>query len=145
MKLYGDTSFLFSYYASDAHSARADLWRQAHSFPLLFSQFNRLELRNALELAVFQSRLTPIEAAEIWATVENDLKSGFLALLQPSLADLLQDAEDLAAAHTSRIGTRSLDILHVAVARLLKVDEFVTFDQRQTALLNRLGLKAAAI
>ena len=145
MKLYGDTSFLFSYYASDVHSARADRWRQAHSFPLLFSQFNRLELRNAVQLAVFQTRLTPNEAAEIWATVENDLKAGFLSFVQPSLADLLQDAEALAAAHTSRIGTRSLDILHVAVARLLKVDEFVTFDQRQTALLNRLGLKAAAI
>jgi predicted nucleic acid-binding protein len=145
MKLYGDTSFLFSYYASDANSARADRWRQAHSFPLLLSQFNRLELRNAVELAVFQSRLTPNEAAEIWATVENDLKAGFLALVQPSLADLLRDAETLAAAHTSRIGTRSLDVLHVAVACLLKVDEFVTFDQRQTALLNRLGLKVATI
>jgi len=145
MKLYGDTSFLFSYYASDVHSARADRWRQAHSFPLLFSQFNRLELRNAMELAVFQSRLTPNEAAEIWATVENDLKSGFLAFVQPSLADLFQEAEALAAAHTSRIGARSLDVLHVAAACLLKVDEFVTFDQRQTALLNCLGLKAAMI
>jgi len=145
MKLYADTSFLFSYYASDVHSVRADRWRQAHSFPLLFSRFNRLELRNAVELAVFQSRLTPTEAAEIWLSVENDLKAGFLALVEPSLTDLLQDAEALSAVHTSRTGTRSLDVLHVALARLLKVDEFVSFDQRQTALANHLGLKAAAI
>jgi hypothetical protein len=38
-----------------------------------------------------------------------------------------------------------LDVLHVAVACVLKVDQFVTFDQRQTALANRLGLKAATI
>jgi predicted nucleic acid-binding protein len=140
MKLYADTSFLFSYYASDIHSARADRWRQARSFPLLFSRFNRLELRNALELAVFQSRLTPKETAEIWLTVESDLKSGVLTWVEPSLTDLLQDAETLSAAHTASIGARSLDVLHVAVACLLKVDEFVTFDQRQTALVTRLGL-----
>src|SRR5580658_3084283 len=109
MKLYGDTSFLFSYYASDVHSSRADSWRQANAFPLLFSQFNRLELRNAIELAVFQSRLTPTEAAEIWLTVENDLAASILVLVQPTLASLLQEAEVLAASHTSRIGTRSLD------------------------------------
>jgi predicted nucleic acid-binding protein len=145
MRLYGDTSFLFSYYASDVHSSRADSWRQAHSFPLLFSIFNRLELRNAVESAVYQSRLSPREAAEIWLTVENDLKAGLLAFVQPSLADLFQEAEVLAAAHTSSMGTRSLDILHVALARLLRVDEFVTFDQRQAALMNRLGLKVAMI
>jgi predicted nucleic acid-binding protein len=145
MKLYGDTSFLFSYYASDIHSSRADNWRQANPFPLFFSLFNRLELRNAVELAVFQSRLTPTEAAEIWLTVQTDLNAGILALVQPSLSDLLQEAELLAAAHTSTIGTRSLDIMHVATARLLQVDEFVTFDQRQTVLVNRLGLRAAAI
>jgi predicted nucleic acid-binding protein len=145
VNLYGDTSFLFSYYASDVHSSRADHWRQANSYPLLFSLFNRVELRNAIELAVFQSRLTPTEAAEIWLTVENDLKAGYLVLVQPSMTDLLRDAEVLAAAHTSSIGTRSLDILHVAMACLLKVDEFVTFDQRQTVLVKRLGLKAALI
>lgn len=112
---------------------------------MLFSQFNRLALRNAVELAVFQSRLTPNEAAEISVTVENDPRAGLLAFVQPSLADVLQDAEALAAAHTSIIGTRSLDVLHVALACLLKVDEFVTFDLRQTDLAKRLGLTVASI
>jgi hypothetical protein len=112
MKLYGNTSFLFSYYASDVHSARADRWRQAHSFPLLFSRFNRLELRNAVELAVFQSRLTPREAAEIWLEVESDLKAGLFAFVEPSLTDLLQDAEALSALHTATIGTRMVNDNH---------------------------------
>jgi addiction module HigA family antidote len=80
-------------------------------FSVAFSLFNRLELRNAIELAVFQSRLVPKEAAEIWLTVENDLKAGFLVLVQPAFADLVQEAELLTAAHTSSIGTRSLDFM----------------------------------
>lgn len=37
MSFYADSSFLFSYYASDANSNRADSWRQVHADPLPFS------------------------------------------------------------------------------------------------------------
>ena len=50
MKTYADTSSLFSLYAADAHSARADAWRQANPAPLPFTAFHRLELRSALSL-----------------------------------------------------------------------------------------------
>ncbi len=56
---YADSSFFFSYYASDINSARADAWRLTRREPLLFSLLNRPELRNALELAAFQKRASP--------------------------------------------------------------------------------------
>ena len=99
MKFYADTSFLFSYYASDAHSSRADKWRQSHPFPLLSSSLNRLELRNGLELAVFQKRLTQTETAELWRTVESDFAAGLLVPADLLLADLTHQAEMLAADH----------------------------------------------
>ena len=135
----------FSYYASDANSSRADLWRQANPFPLHFSALNRLELRNALQLAVFQSRLTTKEADEIWATVESDLTNGLLSGEAVLPGNLMREAESLAANHTAQIGTRSLDVLHVAGAVLLDLDEFVTFDKRQAELAKQLGLKLAGI
>ena len=60
MKTYADTSLLFSLYATDAHSPKADAWRIANPHPLPLTAFHRLELRNALNLAGFQKRLTPV-------------------------------------------------------------------------------------
>jgi len=79
VKTYADTSFLFSLYAADANSAKADVWRQANPAPLPFTAFHRLELRNALSLALFQQRLTLPEVQAAWQEVENDCAAGFPA------------------------------------------------------------------
>jgi len=145
MSFYADTSFLFSYYASDTHSTRSDAWRQLHAEPLPFTVLHRLELRNAFELAVFQNRLTAKEAGELWAQVEADLSAGLLDTPSVSLPDLFHRSDALARDHTAQTGARSLDILHVATAQVLVADESVTFDVRQAALANRLGLRVAAL
>ena len=43
--------------------------------------------------------------------------------------------------HSEKLGTRSLDILHVASALVLGSTSFVTFDRRQAALARASGLK----
>ena len=78
MKTYADTSFLFSLYAADANSVKADAWRKANPAPLPFTTFHRLELRNALSLALFQQRLTQQEIQAVWQEVENDCAAGLL-------------------------------------------------------------------
>lgn len=42
MRGYADSSFLFSYYAADANSLRADAWRQANGGPLPFAPLHRV-------------------------------------------------------------------------------------------------------
>ena len=145
MKFYADTSFLYSYYSADANSTRADLWRQSNAVSLPFTSLHRLELRNAIELAVFQKRATAAEAAEVWKTVEADLAGGLMVEVSLSLIDLHAMAQDLTANHTAATGARSLDILHVAAASLLGAEEIVTFDHRQAALAARIGLKVAGL
>ena len=131
MRFYADTSLLCSYYGSDAHSPRADAWRQSNPVALPFTPLHGLELRNAFEPAVFQQRLTAAEAAQAWLLVENDLREGFLEQMEAPLVDAFREAEILAANHTAQIGARSLDVLHVAAAKLLRVEELATFDPRQ--------------
>lgn len=145
MRHYADTSFLFSYYGSDANSPRADAWRQSHPVPLPLTPLHRLELRNALQLAVFRKSLAAHEVGEIWRTVESDVRAGLLAERDFGLDRLFHDAETLAANHTSQIGTRSLDILHATAALLLGIEEFATFDQRQQALATRAWLRVVAL
>lgn len=138
---YVDTSVLFSLYVPDAHSARADAWRQVNPEPIDFTGFHRIELRNALSLAVFQQRLTPAQAEAAWTQVQEDLKAGVLAAKPNLWAKLIPEAELLATHHTPTIGTRSLDILHVSAALVMGATEFCTFDARQGKLAQLAGMR----
>ena len=140
MKTYADTSLLFSLYSTDANSPKADAWRTANPDPLPFTAFHRLELRNALNLAVFQKRLTPVEVQSAWQEVENDIAAGLLVASGGLWHRVFGEAESIAANHTSAVGCRTLDVLHVAAAKLVGVTEFCTFDTRQGDLVKKIGM-----
>ena len=142
MKTYADTSLLFSLYSTDANSPKADAWRKANPAPFPFTAFHRLELRNALYLAVFQKRLTPVEVQSAWQEVENDIAAGLLVVRGGLWHRVLVDGESIALNHTSAIGCRTLDVLHVAAAKLIGVTEFCTFDMRQADLAKKVGMTA---
>ncbi len=142
MKTYADTSLLFSLYSTDANSTKADAWRVANPVPLPFTAFHRLELRNALNLAVFQKRLTPLEVQSAWQEVENDIAAGLLVSSGGLWHRVFGEAESFAANHTSAVGCRTLDVLHVAAAKLVGVTEFCTFDTRQGDLVKKVGMTA---
>ena len=55
---------------------------------------------------------------------------------------VLAEAESIATNHTSAIGCRTLDVLHVAAAKLAGVTEFCTFDTRQADLAKKVGMTA---
>lgn len=99
MKTYADTSLLFSLYSTDINSPKADAWRKANVDPLPFTAFHRLELRNALNLAVFQKRLTPGEVQSAWQEVENDIAAGFLIGSGGLWHRVLAGAESIARLH----------------------------------------------
>ena len=138
---YVDTSVLVSLYVPDANSSRADAWRLANPEPMEFTGFHRIELRNALSLAVFQQRLTPAEAEAAWTQVQDDLKTGVLVAKPDLWARLVPEAEALAMHHTPTIGTRSLDVLHVSAALVMGATEFCTFDARQGKLAQLAGMQ----
>lgn len=142
MKTYADTSFLFSLYATDANSIRADAWRQANPAPLPFTAFHRLELRNALSLAVFQQRLTQQEMQAVWQEVENDCGAGLLFARGGLWHHVLVEAQNYALNHPPTVGCRTLDLLNVAAAKLIGATEFCTFDTRQSTLAVQIGLVA---
>lgn len=70
-----------------------------------------------------------------------DLASDILTLASPSLTTITSEAERLSAQFSATLGTRTLDILHVAAALVLGTPEFLTFDRRQQALAAAAGLK----
>lgn len=142
MVVYADTSFLFSLYAQDANTAKAAALAARLGSALVLTALQRHELRNAFRLAVFRGDMTPAQCRTLLETVEADTRAGVLVATPVSWAEVHERAEALSSAHTSRLGTRAADVLHVAAAAALGAEEFLTFDLRQRALAARAGMKA---
>ncbi len=139
--LCADTSFLFSLYRKDAHTAEAIARLNRARQPLLLSALNEFELANALRLAEFRGRLPTGEAAHRLAALAEDRASGLWRHSPLPLEDVVAEAARLSAVHTAKTGCRAFDILHVAHARLARPRLFLSFDARQIALAKAVGLK----
>lgn len=145
MSFYADTGFLCSLYAPDAHTKRASARMTKTLLPLPFVWLHQIELRNALRLRVFRSEITPTQRDASLNLLLADLAAGVLSHVTPALADVMTESERLSALHSEILGTRSLDILHVASAVVLGATDFLTFDLRQSALAKAAGLRVPAL
>lgn len=143
MSHYADSSFLVSCYVTDAHTAQAKAYLSAHSVPLIFTALHDLEVRNALKLGVFRGLFTAAAGAAAWANLERDLKLGRLVRTSVKWPLAFRIASQLSDQHSVLTGTRSLDVLHVALARSLRATELLSFDGRQRALALNVGLRIA--
>ena len=145
MNAYADSGFLCSLYAPDAHTQRAVARMARQSLPLPFVWLHQLELRNALRLRVFRAEITPAQRDASLNAMLADRSGGMLAVVAPPLAEVMIEAERLSALYSETLGTRSLDVLHVASALVLGRSEFLTFDNRQGALASAAGLKVPVL
>ena len=135
-----DTSFLFSLFGGDANTSNARNWVSKERLPIAVSAFNRYEFQNAIRFAAFRRAISDAEAIASLDAFESDLKSGHLQLISVDLSAVLDEASNLSARHTISGGHRSFDIVHVAVARILKVSTFLTFDKNQSKLAKSVRL-----
>ena len=140
MVVSADTSFLFSLFGNDAHSQKALEWVQANPRPLFISELAEFELANAFRFAESCQRLPAGQAAKYWAFYEADRGAGRVRVEVCNLAEILLEAKHLSAIHTLKGGHRSFDILHVAAAKKLGAQQFLTFDANQRLLARAEGL-----
>lgn len=81
------------------------------------------------------------DADQALADLQTDLDTGAVVLVAAEWADVHSRAETLSKLHTAAGGHRSLDVLHVATALHLEVEQFLTFDTNQRKLATAAGLK----
>lgn len=144
MTTYADTSVLLPLYLSETFSAAADTAvSKAERVP--FTALHRLEMLNALELAVGRKRLTSPERRAIDLHMQQDLALGRLATLSLDLDRVFVDAGELSARYAAKFLARSLDLLHVAAAQQLSCTVFVSADDRQLAVASTVRLKTVDI
>lgn len=137
---YVDPSALRSLYVHDHRSRVFCAWRKRQG-PLALTFFARAELVNGIALAIFRRDLTADAGEAALADVDADLQAGRLFTVDLLWRRALDRAVELGRKHTARLGTRSLDVLHVASALVLGFRRFVTYDERQSALARAAKLR----
>lgn len=141
MVVSADTSFLFSLYGNDAHSANARHLASALKTPLTIGPLHLHELRNAFRLAVFRKEMTPAQRQAVVVNIDADIRASILLEISIGWTDIFAAAEHLSAAHTESLGTRAMDILHVAMAVTVGARDFYTYDTRQASLAKKAGIR----
>jgi len=135
-----DASFLVSLYVLDVNSAAASAKMRRAVLPLLIADVGKIEILNAVGLRLFRKDLRPTEAKEVYGLFREDIEQGVVQIV-PLSAAAYRQAEQIARTHTPLLGTRTLDVLHVAGALVLKADAFYTLDKKQARLAAALGLR----
>ncbi len=139
MSTYADTSFLVSLYLTDVHTPVAE-HRMASSPPLWLTPFHVAEWTHAIEQHVFRMALSRSEADRYHDRFQQHREGGLW--VEVALPESAFDVcTQLARRHGAKLGLRTLDSLHVAVALELKAERFWTFDERQKKLAQTAGLK----
>ena len=89
-----------------------------------------------------QPALREADARRIIHRLELDVRQGCFLHLEKDWRDVLRAASDISARHGFSVPCRAADLLHVAYARELSADLFISFDDDQVKLAKAVGLKA---
>lgn len=143
-RTYVDPSALRSLYVHDDRSARFCTWRRRVGGCLPITRFGRAELVNSIHLAVHRKQIDQRLAGGAIADFDADVREGRLAIVDVLWRRTLDLAAQLSTQHTAVLGTRTLDVLHVATAVTLEARRFVSYDERQAALAHAAGLRVVA-
>lgn len=139
--VYVDPSALCRLYLHEEGSRAMAVWRAKTHGALPVTHHGRTEIVNALCRAAFLGHLARDGLGESLTDFAADFAEGRLHQADILWRAALDRASDLSRQHTPDVGTRSLDVLHVACALELKLRRFVTFDRRQQKLAKRVGLR----
>jgi hypothetical protein len=117
------------------------LWRHRAKGSLPVTHHGRMEIVNAISLAVFRKEITSEHGSLAWASLDQDFAHGHLTQVDILWRAALNRAGELSRTHSVHLGTRALDVLHVACALELSLPVFLSFDERQLQLAKAAGLK----
>jgi predicted nucleic acid-binding protein len=138
LNAYADSSFIVSLYVPDSNSTKAIATADL-SPAIIASSLGFLETTNAFQLRVFRGQGSPQNAAKALRDFKADIERGvFRMLAVPPSAWTV--ALRLSHGHSPNLGTRSLDILQVAIAISVRAGTFLTFNRNQAALARAEGL-----
>jgi predicted nucleic acid-binding protein len=139
--VYIDPSALSLLFLHQEGSREIAAWRRRHSGPLPVTHHGRTEIVNAIAVAVFRGEIDISEAEQAWGWIDSEFANGRFFQADILWRAALDRSSELSRQFSPTLGTRSLDVLHVACALELRLKKFLTFDMRQGELATSAGLK----
>ena len=144
-EVYVDPSAQARLYLHQAGSREMCAWRQRLRGALPVTHHGRTEIINALCRAAFLGQLAREGLSRALADFTSDFAEGRLWQADILWRAALNGAAELSQRYTPTLGTRSLDVLHVACALELKLHHFLTLDERKRQLATATGLKLVRV
>lgn len=139
MTTYVDSSALVAIYVPERFSQAARrVLRDTPQVP--FTPFHELEVPNAFAMLLGRRLISSAEHRAIHAQLQEDIEGQRLMRLPLDWDRVFATACELSHAHTAKLLTRSLDLLHVAAAHAAACRSFVSADDRQLAVAKATGL-----
>jgi len=143
-KIYADPSALLKLYLNEPESRAMTAWRSKIRGPVPVTHHGRVELINGIALAAHRKLLDDHSFAAALGALDDDFQQGRYTQVDLLWRAAMARAGELSREFSRTLGTRSLDVLHVASALELGFRSFLTFDIRQQRLVRAVGLKALA-
>jgi predicted nucleic acid-binding protein len=137
--IYLDTSALIKLYIREAGSEDVQAWVAAQDDPLPVWELQEMELTNALYLKVFWKEIALHDAEEQIELFRGRQRQGLYVFPNFERLSWVEEFRRICP-ETAEMGSRTLDVQHVACALLLKPDSFISYDERQRKLAAKLGL-----
>lgn len=141
MNAYIDTAFFVKAFVLEADSPQAIALLEKIGEPFAYSHLHELEIPNAIRLKRFRGEITKAQESTALRAFRADVDAGRFARIDYDLAAVFITAEQLSAKCTAALGSRSLDLWHVAAALEAGCDTFVSHDARQRKAATLSGLR----
>jgi predicted nucleic acid-binding protein len=139
--IYGDSSFLIAIYRrGDAFHAGATNLIARLKQPMALTLLAELELHNGVHRCLAERLVNQGEHDAIFRQIAQDETDGILVRSLVEESALYAEARKLSRKFTPETSARSLDILHVAAAKVLRASPFISFDAKQRLLVQKTGM-----
>ena len=138
---YADTGVMVKGYVLEPDSEVAVGILDSLGDHLLYSHLHSIEIPNAFRLKRFRGEITKAQENAANRAFLSDIETGVLTPCEYDLGEVFLLAERLSAKHSATLGSRSLDLLHVAAAIEAGATHFASLDARQRKVASFNGLK----
>ena len=141
MTTYFDSGVIVKLYVPEPNSAEAIRLVTACTPPVLLTDWQAIEVRNAFRLKRFRREITTPQLRAALRAFAEDERLGRWQRPPLDLEQTLRRAELVSSKLAASLGCRTLDVIHVAAALVLGVRELASFDLRQRQVAKRLRLR----
>jgi predicted nucleic acid-binding protein len=138
--IFADASFIVSYFLDDALGAVARAWWRKTDEVLYASQWVIFEAENSMRSAHLKNSCTVEDCRWAVEMLKRAITEGLIEVREPAARQLLPEARRLSISHSETKSCGTMDLLHIAAAKVTGADWLVTFDSRQAEVARAEGL-----